>query len=56
MKTYAAHIHPESGRTQSLSKHAENVASLCVRFATSLHLAHTAQLIALIHDMGKGKC
>ena len=56
MKTYAANIHPESGRTQSLSKHAENVASLCVRFATSLHLAHTAQLIALIHDMGKGKC
>lgn len=54
MKPYAAHIHPESGRIQSLSKHAENVASLCVRFATPLHLAHIAQLIALIHDMGKG--
>lgn len=54
MQSYAAHIHPESGRTQSLSKHAENVASLCVRFAAPLHLARTAQLIALIHDMGKG--
>lgn len=54
MKPYAAHVHPESGCTQSLSKHAENVASLCVRFAAPLHLAQTARLIALIHDMGKG--
>lgn len=54
MKSYAAHVHLESGCTQSLSKHAENVASICVRFATSLHLAQTARLIALIHDMGKG--
>ncbi len=54
MQLYAAHIDRESGHTQSLTEHAENVALLCARFAAPLRLAHTARLIALIHDMGKG--
>ena len=54
MQPYAAHVHRESGCIQSLTKHAENVASLCAQFAAPLHLVQTARLIALIHDMGKG--
>ena len=54
MKTYAARVDRESGRAQSLVEHAENVATLCARFAAPLHLEQTARLIALVHDMGKG--
>ena len=53
MQTYAAHIHRESGRTQTLAQHAENVAALCARNAAPLHLESAARLIALLHDMGK---
>lgn len=54
MQSFSAHADRISGRVQSLTEHAENVASLCARFAAPLHLAQTARLIALMHDMGKG--
>lgn len=54
MQPYAAHADQKTGRTQDLKKHAENTALLCRRFAEPLGLAQTAQLIALVHDMGKG--
>ena len=54
MQPYIAHVDQKSGRTQSMTEHAENVAELSARFAAPLCLAQTARLIALVHDMGKG--
>lgn len=54
MQSYAAHIDRKNGRKQSLAEHVQNVALLCKRFAEPLNLAKTAQLIAILHDMGKG--
>lgn len=51
MNSYAAHICGEN--EQPLKKHLNNAAQLCMRWAESLGLAHTAGLIALLHDMGK---
>ena len=42
MQSFSAHADRISGRVQSLTEHAENVASLCARFAAPLHLAQTA--------------
>lgn len=51
MNFYAAHICGEN--EQPLKKHLNNVEQLCMRWAEPLGLAHTAGLIALLHDMGK---
>lgn len=54
MQPYSAHIDREGGHAQSLAQHTNNVALLSAQFASSLQLAQTARLIALLHDMGKG--
>lgn len=48
-----AHIRRFDGAEQSLSEHIRNVSTLCRRFAKPLGLEKTAELIGLMHDMGK---
>ena len=50
MQPYSAHIDREGGHAQSLAQHTNNVALLSAQFASSLQLAQTARLIALLHD------
>lgn len=48
-----AHI-CKSGEEQSLQEHLEHVSSLCRRFSESVGVSAMAELIGLLHDMGKG--
>lgn len=48
-----AHIRAQDGLTQALGAHCEAVGCLCSRAAQPLGLDKTAQLIGLLHDMGK---
>lgn len=48
-----AHI-CKSGEEQSLREHLEHVSSLCRRFSESVGVSAMAELIGLLHDMGKG--
>lgn len=48
-----AHI-CKSGRTQSLKEHLEHVSRLCRQFAEPVGMPTMAELIGLLHDMGKG--
>lgn len=49
-----AHIRRNDGKVQSLEEHSRNVSILCARTAHALHLEKNAQLLGLLHDMGKG--
>lgn len=48
-----AHIQ-KSGKEQSLKQHLEHVSILCKRFAEPIGVPAMAELIGLLHDMGKG--
>lgn len=48
-----AHI-CKSGDEQSLKEHLEHVSSLCRRFSEPVGVSAMAELIGLLHDMGKG--
>lgn len=48
-----AHIRAQDGLTQALGARCEAVGCLCSRAAQPLGLDKTAQLIGLLHDMGK---
>ncbi len=48
-----AHIRERDGGEQSLLKHSENVRRLCSEAARKVGLARLAELIGLMHDMGK---
>ncbi len=48
-----AHISRIDGKTQSLENHSRTVEKLCAQRAESLGLKHLAQLVGLLHDMGK---
>lgn len=48
-----AHIREKDGSEQSLRKHSENVRGLCAGAAQKVGLARLAELIGLMHDMGK---
>ena len=50
---YIAHIRASDGGIQPLSSHCRNVAALCSRGAEIVGLAKMAELIGLMHDMGK---
>ena len=50
---YIAHIRESDGKEQTLSSHCRNVAALCSRGAVIVGLAKMAELIGLMHDMGK---
>lgn len=51
-----AHICREDGRMQSLEAHCRTVSRLCGQTAMALNLSETAQLLGLLHDMGKATC
>ena len=48
-----AHIRKSDGAGQSLREHSQSVSRLCGRYAQPLGLEKTAELIGLMHDMGK---
>ena len=48
-----AHIREKDGSEQSLRKHSENVRGLCAGATQKVGLARLAELIGLMHDMGK---
>lgn len=48
-----AHIRSSDHCSQPLVEHSNNVGELCCVAACTLRLSHTAQLIGLLHDMGK---
>jgi len=48
-----AHIRERDGGEQSLLEHSENVRRLCSEAARKVGLARLAELIGLMHDMGK---
>ncbi len=50
---FIAHIRASDGGVQPLSSHCRNVAALCSRGAEIVGLAKMAELIGLMHDMGK---
>ena len=50
---FIAHIRASDGGIQPLSSHCRNVAALCSRGAEIVGLAKMAELIGLMHDMGK---
>jgi CRISPR-associated endonuclease/helicase Cas3 len=49
-----AHINHVDGREQTLAQHSDNVSKLASSYAGTLGLSSTAELIGLVHDMGKG--
>lgn len=50
---FIAHIRASDGGVQPLSSHCRNVAALCSKGAEIVGLAKMAELIGLMHDMGK---
>lgn len=50
---YIAHFDKKSNRKQLLVEHLSEVAALCKSFAEKLGLKHCAELIGLLHDLGK---
>ena len=48
-----AHVRTSDGLPQPLDMHCRNVRLLCARAAKPLGLEAAAQLIGLLHDMGK---
>lgn len=50
-----AHIRKADGKTQSLENHSKMVATLCALQAKGMGLSSAAQLVGLLHDMGKAE-
>lgn len=51
---FCAHINPKTLKQQSLKEHLYNVSILSKAFGSKISLEKTAELIGLLHDMGKG--
>lgn len=49
-----AHIREWDKKEQNLKEHLENVSRLCKEFAQQLQFTAMAELIGILHDMGKG--
>ncbi|GHU54579.1 CRISPR-associated helicase/endonuclease Cas3 [Clostridia bacterium] len=48
-----AHINHDTGETQTLENHVKEVAKFASVYSVSARLSKTAELIGLVHDMGK---
>jgi CRISPR-associated endonuclease/helicase Cas3 len=51
---FCAHINPKTLKKQSVKEHLYNVSILSKEFGSKISLEKTAELIGLLHDMGKG--
>ncbi len=50
---FCAHIHPITLKEQSVKEHLHNVAAMSKEYGAKILLAATAELIGILHDMGK---
>ncbi len=50
---FCAHINPTNLKEQSVQEHLHNVAAMSKQYGEKISLAATAELIGIIHDMGK---
>jgi CRISPR-associated endonuclease/helicase Cas3 len=50
-----AHIHPKTGKEQSVAEHVRTVAAFSEEFAAKIGLGRMGRLIGLLHDLGKEK-
>ena len=50
---FIAHHNKKNGKSQALSTHLAEVSALCTGYAEKLNLPRSAELIGLLHDLGK---